>query len=310
MLQPRQAHALVKADDGRIYAIGGGRGVSGTGLPSAITGTVEVYDPATNRWTEVAPMSVARWGLSAVTLNGHLFAFGGAPPVAAGGVVALGVTEQYDPAADTWSLGSSLALGRADAAAAVDGEGRAWAFWGWTEWPEKGAELADTIESLAGGQWVTWAGESAPAPRTGARAVSGPNGEIYVLGGVADALLPPPSNWGSDAHRFVPASGSWQALSEMPIATWLGASALGSDGRIYYAGGYGGSEFRAAVYACDPAQDSWTEVASLPVPLWDTAAVTGDDGRIYVVGGSMGDESPTALERMFVYDPVRDEWYQ
>ena len=58
--------------DGKIHAVGG-RGVDNT----FTVGTHEVYDPATNTWTERAPMPTARDHLALVAIDGKLHAIGG-----------------------------------------------------------------------------------------------------------------------------------------------------------------------------------------------------------------------------------------
>ncbi len=54
----------------RLYAVGGRDG-------SSCLRTVECYDPHTNRWTLVAPMSKRRGGVGVAVAHGFLYAFGG-----------------------------------------------------------------------------------------------------------------------------------------------------------------------------------------------------------------------------------------
>jgi hypothetical protein len=39
--------------------------------------TVEVYDPATNRWRTLTGMPTARWGLGSGAIGGKIYAVGG-----------------------------------------------------------------------------------------------------------------------------------------------------------------------------------------------------------------------------------------
>lgn len=68
MGRPRALHAVAVASDGRMYAIGGH---DDTFAP---TTRVEAYDPATNRWSEVKPMTVPRTVLSAVAQGDRVLA--------------------------------------------------------------------------------------------------------------------------------------------------------------------------------------------------------------------------------------------
>jgi len=40
--------------------------------------TVEQYDPTTDTWTTKSPMPTPRWGFAACTVNGKIYAIGGA----------------------------------------------------------------------------------------------------------------------------------------------------------------------------------------------------------------------------------------
>jgi len=76
---------------GKFYVTGG-------------SNALEVYDPATNRWTKRAPMPRRRWLGAGAVLGGRLYVIGGfrsAPDGSAQDIVAT--TSVYNPATDTWS---------------------------------------------------------------------------------------------------------------------------------------------------------------------------------------------------------------
>jgi len=77
---------------GKVLLAGGGVLVTGAKLSSA-----EIFDPASNAWTKVAPMKRARERSEAVTLLTGKALF-------AGGVGGESTAEIYDPIADTWTL--------------------------------------------------------------------------------------------------------------------------------------------------------------------------------------------------------------
>jgi len=68
------------------------------GLPDAATAknysTMLEYDPAKDKWTEKKDMRVARSALSAVAVNGKIYAIGGGNPALANG--AMSTIEEYD----------------------------------------------------------------------------------------------------------------------------------------------------------------------------------------------------------------------
>ena len=99
-------HLAVAAIGGKVY-VAGGR--FGGGVGSEMTAALEVYDPATERWSSRAPMPAPRGGVAGVAANGCLYAIGGegndADP--------RGIFEQnelYDPGTDTWHSLAPLPL--------------------------------------------------------------------------------------------------------------------------------------------------------------------------------------------------------
>jgi Kelch motif protein/HYDIN/CFA65/VesB family protein len=118
MLTPRSQLAVVAAPCPAtgtcIYAVGG--------FNSGELSTVEVYNPATNTWTAVAPLAAPRaelagaagpcptpqTGICVYALGGFRFLAGGL----------LDTVEAYNPATNTWSPQAPLPTPRADLAAA------------------------------------------------------------------------------------------------------------------------------------------------------------------------------------------------
>ena len=83
----------VAALGGKIYAAGG------TQLGGARLSSVEVFDPQTNSWAAVAPMSTVRGDFTLTAVRGKLYAVGGL----AGDNSALASVEAYDPGSNQWS---------------------------------------------------------------------------------------------------------------------------------------------------------------------------------------------------------------
>ena len=96
--------AVVEKKTNIIYVIGGDINASGNGNIA----TVESYNPATNTWTEEAPMLVAR-GQSAAGLIGTTIVVADG---ATNGQGTTGDTEAYDPATNTWKTLASDPVSR------------------------------------------------------------------------------------------------------------------------------------------------------------------------------------------------------
>lgn len=115
MLTPRGALAVAVVD-GKIHAIGG-NAADGSGLPSHEHGaaqednsvaTHEVYDPAANAWTRLAPMPTSRNHLGAAVIAGRIHAVGGR----VSGEMELTIHEIFDPVSGTWTVGPPVPTGR------------------------------------------------------------------------------------------------------------------------------------------------------------------------------------------------------
>jgi N-acetylneuraminic acid mutarotase len=87
--------------DGIIYVIGG-QTVEWAWGP--VVTTVEVYDPATDRWESRSDMPTARTGFGTVALGGLIYAIGGAFD----GGAPTQIVEIYNPTSDKWTTGIEM----------------------------------------------------------------------------------------------------------------------------------------------------------------------------------------------------------
>jgi N-acetylneuraminic acid mutarotase len=68
---------------------------------------MEIFDPATNRWTAGAPLPLARGGVAGVAANGCLYVIGGeGNPMDPRGL--FDQNEAYDPRTNTWHKFASM----------------------------------------------------------------------------------------------------------------------------------------------------------------------------------------------------------
>ncbi len=100
-LPTRRHHLSAVAIDGKIYVAGGtlivGQGEYGD--DGGTTNILEIFDPATNTWSQGQPMPVAREAASGIAANGCFHIFAGEVP---GADVSLGHVV-YNPVTDTWT---------------------------------------------------------------------------------------------------------------------------------------------------------------------------------------------------------------
>jgi N-acetylneuraminic acid mutarotase len=104
---------------GRIYAVGGQQGQDAAAVHRA---DVQMYDPATDRWTARAPMPAAKSHItnSTIVRDGRIIVLGGMGT----GERVLGTVNSYDPTTNTWSSLTSLPTGRMSGVADLLPDGR------------------------------------------------------------------------------------------------------------------------------------------------------------------------------------------
>ena len=205
--------------------------VAGGENGSFIYKSAELYDPATDRWTQAAPMPRVRTQFLMATLpDGRVLALGGLEERGAPSRTSV----IYDPASDTWSEGPPLAADRVLSALAT---------------------LANGDILVIGGQYAAsntaerydWRGKAFVyagvliEPRLAAVAAGLPDGSVALVGGLPEA----PSRVGfaptANAERWDPKTDRWTELPGIANARALGALVV-SGGEAYLVGAAGRGE--------------------------------------------------------------------
>jgi len=349
---PRTSLEAVTGPDGRIYALGGEGNCA-----AAPCHEVEAYDVRTDTWTAVAPMPHGRFTFSAVAgPDGRMYVLGGftspaqgpppslptsvdaytvvpgdqpLPPPPPGPIIATRVLAPMPTA--RYGLGAATSGGKIYA---IGGQmnrrpkpGKAG--------PPPAPRVLRKVEVYDPATNTWTAAPSLPSPRADMGVTTGPDGRIYVLGGIATLRMPNPNSNEIDGLHSVeiydPGTRRWSTGKPMPDGRFGLAAVTGRDGRIYTIGGgtmcfgdaltaarimpqlrparhplqtpSGDCNGEQSVRAFNPRTNTWTTLAPLPAGrLYPTAAV-GADGRIYVFGG----ESPPS-KSFAVYDPAKNLW--
>jgi N-acetylneuraminic acid mutarotase len=169
--------------DGRIHAIGGNAANASAldpaehnvGADGSSVGTHEVFDPATGKWTRLAPMPTARNHAGAAAVNGKIHVVAGR----VGDNATLTAHEVYDPATNSWSAAPPVPPGRSGIAV-VTLRGAIYVFGGETFGPvEKTFDEAERYDP-ATGRWASM--PRMPTARHGLGAAAIGNA-IYVIAG-------------------------------------------------------------------------------------------------------------------------------
>ena len=255
-------------------------------------------------WSAVSSLNTPREGLAVANgtapspqSGSRIYAFGGNDDL--NNLIAA--VEAYDPAQNSWTvvpgtalptprqyLAATAANGMIHTVGGTDGSGQ----------PVGTHEIYDP----ATGAWST--GTPLETARSGLAAVTGPDGLIYAIGGVADAGGNPA--YLGTVEVYDPATGTagaWAPGPAMPTAREnLSACVLG--GLIYAIGGDAPGGL-GTVEVLDPVAQMWRTLPPLPaLPAVRTslAASAGPDGLIYAIGG-MNDPVAAGLATVYGYDP-------
>ena len=214
--------------DGKLYAIGGQRGLGG-GSP---VDSVEVYDPISDEWSAKAPLPEPRTSPAAAGLDGKVYVVGGYTPDGFGGLSHSSTLLVYDPTTNTWINKAPMPTPRA-AVALVAVEGVLYAIGG----TNFGASTAVEAYDPKTDTWIPRA--PMPTARVGPAAAV-VDGMVYAAGGdrgfdpIATRAL-------SVVEAYDPSTDTWSSVPPMPTArVEFGLSAV--ENTLYAVGGMQGTE--------------------------------------------------------------------
>jgi len=155
--------------DGRILVAGG--------VHFTVTPNAEIFDPATDIWTSVAPMNVARHRHASVLLpSGEVMVLGG---MGANGAPTASV-EIYSPSDDTWTEIAPLSGPRSRITASVLADGSIFVAGGTPTNDGSATGITERLFTLAG-DWMP--GPTLNRPRAAHTATSLPDGRVVYVGG-------------------------------------------------------------------------------------------------------------------------------
>jgi len=142
---------------------------------------------------------------------------------------------------------------------------------------------------------------STPTLRTEAAGVLGPDGKIYVIGG----LLCGAQTYTvlNTLEIYNPVNDTWATGSAMPTPRSDLAAVFGSNGKLYAIGGLLDSNNTSTdvVEEYDPASDAWIIKSPLNYASYGLGATLASDSYIYIAGGS----PQQGVER---FDTINNTW--
>ena len=226
------APSAIRLADGRVLVLDG-ISVDDAFAPDPLLATAEVYDPATNRFSAVEPMSIHRGPANmALLADGHVLVVGGTFPE-------LGVAELFDPATGQFARTGSLPP------AGPHPDGGAY-------WPEVGAEAirlpdgrvlvpgrhCNETQTVMEGRYATAAAifdpasdtfsSSTPMPHCVELATSLPDGRVFLT-----------SFWGSTnwSGIYDPSTDAVTETAAPPAGRYMKVVGLADGGVLVVGGG-------------------------------------------------------------------------
>ncbi|HEX5062645.1 MAG TPA: kelch repeat-containing protein [Kofleriaceae bacterium] len=254
---------------GKVYLIGGLDDSEGT------VARVQVYDTATNTWSDGPPLPQPVHHANAITDGTTIYVLG-----ALTNVTAIGDSYKLDPATDTqWTTLAPMSPGRERGAAVVG-------MLGDNIFVAGGLRNAGASDFLDVYQTVTntWMPlTSMPAARDHACGAE-LSGQLIVAGGRMVQTDSPRS----EVWAYSVGSNTWEVRASMPTARGGMGCGVVYD-RLYTAGGEGNPAVASGVFPNVEeyvySTDTWTRLADMPNPKHGVGGAAWN-GALYLCGGA------------------------
>jgi hypothetical protein len=251
----------------QIYALGGE-------TASGVTGLNERYDPATDKWTDLASMPAPVVDVQAAVVGGLIYVPGGR---GADGKVTDSLAV-YDPRQNQWAQRASLPQ-KLSGYSLVQFEGHLYLFGGWD-----GTAYVSSVYEYDPEQDRWHTNTAMPVARAFAgAAVAG--GKIYVVGGtdgknvLAVNAEYRPENEGTGQNP-------WNLRAPLPQGrARMGLNSLADI--IYLVGGASASS-QAAPFEYFPQRDRWFTFNGPPASDWTALSLPVVESQLLAIGGRHG----------------------
>jgi Kelch motif protein len=263
--------------DGRVLVVGGY-----TAPGNLAVSMVQIYYAASRTWSTAAPMHQGRTSHAAVLIpggkvlvtGGNSYAsFGNSPH---GSAPASLAPEIYDPAANSWSVGSMPKFSRpTNPTATLLRDGRVLVVGGQDMWnsPDEASEQSE-IYDPAHNSWSLAAPDTSTGARQNDTATLLANGQVLVAGGSRDLQ---PTGFTS---LYSPSTNKWIEVGNLSTTRTGHSAHLLKNGNVVVVGGAG-----VSVEEYVPGAMRWFPVAPMSLARGETVAVNLQDGSVLVLGG-------------------------
>ena len=135
------------------------------------------------------------------------------------------------------------------------------------------------------------------------------DGRVVVCGGINWGGADPMHHLASTALQWLPGTGVWSALPDLPARRVGAASVWLRDGRTMLIGGRDNNDQELASVVVLAADGSgWSDLPPLTEARAYAAAALLPDGKVLVAGGKNGGDYDAALKTAELWDPATQKW--
>jgi hypothetical protein len=150
---------------------------------------------------------------------------------------------------------------------------------------------------------------SLPDPRAWHGVSCCADGRVVVCGGFNSGGDDQMEHLTSTALQWLPGTGAWSALPDLPAGRDDAASVRLPDGRTMLIGGRDDNDqVLASVLVLAADGSGWSDLPSLTGACVDPATALLPDGKVLVAGGMSGEGDDTALNTAELWDPATEKW--
>ncbi|KAK3593684.1 hypothetical protein CHS0354_013581 [Potamilus streckersoni] len=262
-----------------LFAVGGW--CSGDAISS-----VERYDPQTNEWRMVAPMSKRRCGVGVAVLNDLLYAVGGHD-----GQSYLNSIERYDPQTNQWSSEVAPTSSCRTSVGVAVLDNYMYAVGG-----QDGVSCLNFVERYDP-QLNKWTKVASMSTRRLGVGVAVLAGYLYAVGG-SDGTSPL-----NTVERYDPRSNRWSPVAPMGTRRkHLGVAVY--NNMIYAVGGRDDTTELSSAERYNPQANTWQPVVAM-TSRRSGVGLAVVNGQLMAIGGFDG---TTYLKTIEMYDPESNSW--
>lgn len=293
MLPPLRSSFGAIEHDGKIYVCGGHAGSEHTYPLESFVDNMQVYNPATAAWRELAPRPHKAHGFQLASYGRYIYAFGGFAfdPNNNPKWKSIDSIDRFDTVTETWATVGQLPRARSSNVVATVGS-KAYLIGGWDSTPKTPGDLEGTFHSAVdvfdmATEKVRVADWTLPAPLRRAFTAVVHNDNIILVGGLGV---------GSSHFELIasvteinPVTGFMNEISTLPFATFAPAAGMLGEELMVFGGmfktGEQDYEYVSHAYAMSMANLTWRHTGHFLQETKGFSQVVPFQGGLAVLGG-------------------------